>query len=339
MQARFPSSPRYEIEGLIRRQSINLLVGDSHLGKSPLAIQLALCKAAGVPFLGHATSPAGRTLHLDFENDGEDFWDIAETISKHLGLNNVPDNFRGWSPYWDDRGRTDDSEVFTQQIEDRIRAVKPNLAIIDPLRVPFPYAVEKQSLTADFITQQKRLIKQTGCSILVIHHLRKQDRHAHAVKTTLVESGPQWFQNVCGMLALINHMGGRFGIEAPGSGSADLVLGGFMRSTPSLAPHFIERVHDAAANPLGYRLLPGIELLPEQWRRVYDELPAEFRYGSARTKLGNDDATTKFLTAVQAAGRLDKLDGRRGYRKAGQDRQSEQSTPITSDESVVCGSD
>ena len=50
-------------EGLIRNQSVNLLVGDSGLGKTPLGIQLGVCVAAGLSFLGLQVHCAYRKPH------------------------------------------------------------------------------------------------------------------------------------------------------------------------------------------------------------------------------------------------------------------------------------
>ena len=40
------------VERLIRRYSLNLLVGDSGIGETPLLQLLALCVVSGLPFLG-----------------------------------------------------------------------------------------------------------------------------------------------------------------------------------------------------------------------------------------------------------------------------------------------
>ena len=41
------------VEGVIPDKSVNLLVGNSGLGKTPLGITLGISVAAGVPFFGH----------------------------------------------------------------------------------------------------------------------------------------------------------------------------------------------------------------------------------------------------------------------------------------------
>ena len=48
----------YIVEGLLPQQSLGILVGSSGSGKTPLIYQLAMCIAAGVPFLGHAVNKA-----------------------------------------------------------------------------------------------------------------------------------------------------------------------------------------------------------------------------------------------------------------------------------------
>src|SRR5215469_4534586 len=52
------------VQEYIKRHSLTLAVGASGLGKSPWCYQLAICVAAGLPFLGLATEQA-RVLYCD----------------------------------------------------------------------------------------------------------------------------------------------------------------------------------------------------------------------------------------------------------------------------------
>ena len=61
----------YLVEGLIPTRSVDIVVGDSGIGKTPLMYQLAMCVAAGITFLGHKVQQ-GRVLYLDYENGIED---------------------------------------------------------------------------------------------------------------------------------------------------------------------------------------------------------------------------------------------------------------------------
>ena len=64
------------VEGLLQMNSLNLLVGDSGLGKTPLAIQMGICIAAGIDFLGRKVEK-GPVLYCDAESRKSDF---AETL-------------------------------------------------------------------------------------------------------------------------------------------------------------------------------------------------------------------------------------------------------------------
>src|ERR1035438_3878316 len=55
------------VEGLIPQRSVNLLVGDSGIGKSPMAYQIALAVAGGVPFLSLPVR-TGKVVVADYEN-------------------------------------------------------------------------------------------------------------------------------------------------------------------------------------------------------------------------------------------------------------------------------
>src|SRR5258707_1288956 len=74
---------KYLIEGLIHERCLALIAGDSGLGKSPLSYQMAICVAAGVPFLGHAVRKS-RVLYMDFENGYRDVQDLIVSLSAHL---------------------------------------------------------------------------------------------------------------------------------------------------------------------------------------------------------------------------------------------------------------
>jgi len=78
-------------------RSVNILVGDSGIGKSPLAYQLGLCVAAGVPFLGMETQ-AGLVIMCDYENGMEESLNLSDQLARFLKLPEVPKNFVVWSP-------------------------------------------------------------------------------------------------------------------------------------------------------------------------------------------------------------------------------------------------
>src|SRR5580700_4312491 len=54
------------VAGLIPKRAISFLIGDSGLGKSPLAYQLGLSVAAGIPFLAGMETQRGPVVYLDY---------------------------------------------------------------------------------------------------------------------------------------------------------------------------------------------------------------------------------------------------------------------------------
>jgi RecA-family ATPase len=98
---KFQKTTSFLVDGLIRDKSVNLLVGDSGLGKTPLAIQLGICVASGKDFLGRKVKE-GRVLYCDAESDLAGFNSIQTAISGFLGLSKPPSEFLVWSPNWDE---------------------------------------------------------------------------------------------------------------------------------------------------------------------------------------------------------------------------------------------
>lgn len=62
-----PTVPPWLIEGLMCRAQMICLAGETGVGKSVLAYNLAVCVAGGLPFLGHATL-SGPVIYFDEEN-------------------------------------------------------------------------------------------------------------------------------------------------------------------------------------------------------------------------------------------------------------------------------
>ena len=59
---------QWVMEGLIAEKSVNLLAGDSGIGKTPLCVTIAICIAAGIPFLGQKCPKPLRDLRMHSES-------------------------------------------------------------------------------------------------------------------------------------------------------------------------------------------------------------------------------------------------------------------------------
>src|ERR1035438_4946944 len=83
------------VQGMLAPGSVNLLVGDSGVGKSPLAYQLALAVACGTPFLDIPVRP-GKVLYVDYENHLPDIHRILVQQRKRLGIPRIPGTLVIW---------------------------------------------------------------------------------------------------------------------------------------------------------------------------------------------------------------------------------------------------
>jgi len=151
------------VAGLIARRSVSILVGDSGLGKSPLAYQLGLCVAAGIPFLGMPTEQ-GAVVYADYENGMDESNLLIGRLSGFLGLPNPPANFCLWSP--DHANGSFDLDAICSE-------VKPSLIILDSLRAHDPN-FEK----TDHAGEGMKRLRSAGAykhsvAIIAIHHTKK----------------------------------------------------------------------------------------------------------------------------------------------------------------------
>ena len=122
LKAKVTDAPGDLVEGLIPEHSVNIVVGDSGLGKTPLFVQLGLCVAAGIPFLGHPCRK-GRVLYVDYKNGLAPFDRLLDTIVGHLGLEKTPDDFHHLH-----------QPASIKEVYAEINAFGPDLVIIDAMR-------------------------------------------------------------------------------------------------------------------------------------------------------------------------------------------------------------
>src|SRR5580658_732705 len=151
------------VQGMLAPGSVNLLVGDSGVGKSPRAYQMALAVACGTPFLDIPVRP-GKVLYVDYENHAPDIHWILTQQRKRLGITRIPGTLVIW-PLSTNRQQHD--------VEKAMRMLAPDLVIIDSLRT-FSPAMEEQNKAA--VAQIKRLravAVRDGSAFLLLHHVRR----------------------------------------------------------------------------------------------------------------------------------------------------------------------
>jgi hypothetical protein len=273
-------------------KSIAIVAGESGIGKSPFAYQLALSVAAGVPSLGMDVQQ-GPTLYLDLENPLPESQAMRDRLVRHLGLAKPPDDFLLMTEPPHDLGKP-------------IAEVRPALVVIDSLRSFRPEATKDPPHAAQFLKEIRALAHTYECTFLIIHHLRKPsndpsppelDDECRVVNFLLEMEGPR---------ALVNQTDVRIAI-VEGDGNPVALKVKWSRRVYGDSPlMLLERVFDNAGEPLGYDLLTGADFLRPEQKAALEKLPPppkEFSFKDAMGVLGRaNDPTNKFLVKCMAHG-------------------------------------
>jgi KaiC/GvpD/RAD55 family RecA-like ATPase len=292
---------------LLPPRSVDILVGDSGVGKTPLVYQLALAVASGKPFLGLPTR-VSNVLLVDYENAPWDSQRILEQQLKHLGLAAYPSTFLLWplslGSSW-------------VRVEHAIREMGPELVILDSLRSYNP-AMESDNKTA---AKQINRLRETACrldaTVLLVHHIRKQRTRLNSD----LEEGDalDWMFRTAGARALINQTDVRLAVARRKAGAEPaLVLRGQYRTTGEIGPLFLRRRLDADGEPLGFERVQVAASTLENLEQeaAYHRLPEAFHFKDARMLSGkHDDGTNRFLHKLMNVGLIYKT-GRGEYRKS-----------------------
>ena len=299
------------MDSLLTENSVNLLAGDSGIGKTPLCLTLALCIAGGRPFLGIAIPRPRRVLYCDAESTRNIFHSTVQTISRYLGYPQVPENFHVWSPNWDrnQMGINYGTGLWKHAEWDGWR---PEVIFVDPLRVFFPEADLKRDEALRVIKRMRR-IPATWC---IIHHTRKPPQDAQKRPEAIDDNPHSWFHEVAGQHAIINHVDTRLGVEAtPNREGSEMTMGGFVRMLGPIDPIYLARSYNDEGEPQGYMRGSSLGLLIPDYREAYFNLPGKgevFVFGKAREILGKSDGScTNFLKRCTSIGALKKVPG--GY--------------------------
>lgn len=215
------------IEGLLAEKSLAILVGDSGVGKSPFAYQIAVCVAEGIPFLGRQVRQ-GKVLYLDFENGQAEQEHLLTAISSYLGIAEVSENLMLWSS-----SDCADTNKGGYRPKDIILECNPSLVVVDTLAGMYP-GVEKENSAANTTWQELR--RDCKCSILALHHFKKESTNPKEARQHLEDATnlSNWMTtNVRGASSLITGTDLRLAAAVPKGYKDDdeiaLVVRGYIR--------------------------------------------------------------------------------------------------------------
>jgi hypothetical protein len=294
------------VEGFISHNSVSVLIGDSGLGKSPLAYQLGLCVAEGKPFLGMKTE-CGLVVYADYENGLMGSRELRDALVGFLGLQKPPDTFKLWTPDWASR---------SLQMEEICRDERPALFILDSLRSHNP-SFEKTEWAGEGMAEFRSLASQYRVAIVVVHHTRKPGPDGVPDLDGDTTALMHWLNQAAGHRSIINQSDSRIAADHPSARrGGEIVLRWHRRIYGEGGPLYVQRVCNDDGEPIGYQRVSGPALLANaEQEAAFGQLPQEFAFKRAKQVYQrSDDPTRKWLQKCMAVGIVEQL-GRGVYRK------------------------
>lgn len=155
--------------GLLPRQSILVIGGQSKIGKSCLALHLVICLGAGKPFLLQFPIPDPvRVLFMQAEISERS---LQSRIQKMFGagLQPMPGNLI----FCNQKGVKLDNKRHLEQVNFLVERYRPEILAIDPL---YKYHVRNEDKSSDMrylFDNIDSLIVKHGISVVICHHTIK----------------------------------------------------------------------------------------------------------------------------------------------------------------------
>lgn len=157
------------IQGLVPRRAITFLAGQPKVGKSTIALDLAISAASGQPFLGFPTTRPAKVIVVSEEDRPAVVKRRTWRIARAHGIdepNRLPISFATQF-----RFRLDEDEKVKRLVGD-IEGGQCDLLILDPLS-RMHWADENSSKEMIPIIASLDKFIDAGASVVVVHHHRK----------------------------------------------------------------------------------------------------------------------------------------------------------------------
>ena len=162
------AEPDYLIAGLIRRGGLLEIQAYGGSGKSWLAVNLALCLASGLPWLGRLPTKPSTVACLDYENG---FYEMARRLQANakaleldtpvqgIGLITMPDLYM----------TSDGFEASVTKLAGAYQVI-----CIDTLKAASPGVDENDSKMRESLDRLRRVGERTGATFVVLIHSKKK---------------------------------------------------------------------------------------------------------------------------------------------------------------------
>lgn len=167
------------IHGILRHGHKLLLTASSKAGKTATLIELGLALATGSTWLGYQCEKS-RVVYCNMEVAGGSFTNRVVGACTKLGLSS--DSYRGYFYTFNLRGITLPLSQFVDLMIPRLKALKADAIIIDPI---YKLMEGDENLSRDvgpLVGQFDRLAAATGASVIYSQHFAKGTAFANSQK-------------------------------------------------------------------------------------------------------------------------------------------------------------
>ncbi|MEY2598389.1 MAG: hypothetical protein RLZZ142_648 [Verrucomicrobiota bacterium] len=170
--------------------STALIVAQSGIGKSSLAMQWAIGWGVGDPIATFGMKPIRplKSLFIQAENDRGDMAEQLQGVVNAMSL--TPEQIRDLNEkiviY---RDATHSGHEFLAIVESLVRIHKPDLVWIDPLLNYIGDEISDQSVCSAFTQRVSGIAIETGCIFLIMHHTGKPKTDGSKTASDLAYAG------------------------------------------------------------------------------------------------------------------------------------------------------
>ena len=164
-----PVLPEELITGVLRRGHKMLISGSSKAGKSFLLMELCICIAEGISWLGFPCKQ-GKILYVNLEIDPASCVNRFLKIYKAMKVEpKRMDNIIIWNL----RGHAVPLDQLVPKLVRRVRDIQLDAIIIDPIYKVITGDENSASDMGAFCNQFDKICAETGCSVIYCHHHSK----------------------------------------------------------------------------------------------------------------------------------------------------------------------
>ncbi len=196
------------------REGFATLVGPSGIGKSTLAMQMAMSFALGKETFGFKPTRPLKILIIQGENDDGDIAEMRDGTIAGLGLSKAERDTVSAGVLCCRCNSSTGKKFIQGTVRKNLQRFKPDLLIIDPALCYVGGDVKEQKVVGEFLrTFLQPELQQAQCGCLLLHHTNKpptqNPRNGTTNEDAYAESGSAEFRNAARAAISLRSVGGR----------------------------------------------------------------------------------------------------------------------------------